>query len=71
MWICSWQQLEGYHYSKLEKIDKYVPSRNLHGYGALCSDRIVTPKGYNNAGLERCKLHELFHIICMFTMSNL
>jgi hypothetical protein len=71
VWICSWQQLEGYHYSNLEETNKYVPSEDLHGYGASCSDRIVAPRGCNSAGLAGCKLEELLHRIQMFTMNNL
>jgi hypothetical protein len=71
VWICSWQQLEGYHYGNLEKIDKYVLSRDSHGYGASCSDKSVAPRGCNNARWAGCKLKELFHRIWMFTVSNL
>jgi hypothetical protein len=71
VWICFWQQLEGYHYSKLEEIDRYVPFGDSHGYGTLCYDRTVAPRGCNNAGLVGCKLQELFHKICMFTMNIL
>jgi hypothetical protein len=44
VWICSWKQLESYHYNKLKEIDKYVPSGDSHGYGTLCFNRTVPPR---------------------------
>jgi len=35
------------------------------------SDRAVAPRGDSNAALAGCKLQELFHRICMSTVSNL
>jgi hypothetical protein len=51
VWICSWQQLEGYHYSNLEEADRYMPSGDSHGYGTSCSNRTIAPRGCNSAGL--------------------
>jgi hypothetical protein len=48
-----------------------VPFGDSHGYGTLCFNKIVAPRGYNSAGLAGCKLQELFHRICMSIVSNL
>jgi hypothetical protein len=49
----------------------YVPSRDSHGYGALCFDKTIAPRGCNNAGLAGCKLEELFHNFFMSIVNNL
>jgi hypothetical protein len=43
-----------------------MPSGDLHGYGALCSNRIVSPRGCNSAKLIRCKLQNCFtKFVCL------
>jgi hypothetical protein len=67
------ERVDGFMEEKIidTNINRYVPPKDSHGYRTLCSNKTVAPRGCNNAALVGCKLHELFHKICVSTMSNL
>jgi hypothetical protein len=56
VWICSWQQIECYHYNKLEDTTRYVPIGDSHQNVEFCSNRKIAPRNSNSVGLVVSKM---------------
>jgi hypothetical protein len=56
VWICTWQQIDYYHYNKLEEITRYVPIGDSHQNVEFCSNKTIAPKDSNSVGLAISKM---------------